>query len=201
MNTAHPIATEILKRIKHLPEGAPIVARALLHLGTRAAVDQALNRLTRAQKLQRIGRGLYVRPVSSRFGTRSPATASVVSKLAESTGETIVPTGASAANSLGLTTQVPTREVYLTSGRSRTLHIGSQAVELRHAASWQLLHPTSQAGQAIRALSWAGPQHSAHAIARLAIKLPAHERQALLESRPRLPGWLAMHVSTLATRG
>lgn len=201
MNTARPIATEILKTVEHWPEGTPIVARALLHLGTRAAVDQALKRLMHAEKLQRIGRGLYVLPVSSRFGTRPPASTSVVNKLAESTGETIVPTGASAANSLGLTTQVPTREVYLTSGRSRTLHLGSQAVELRHAASWQLLHPKSQAGQAIRALIWAGPKHGAHAIGQLASTLPAQQRQVLLQSRSRLPGWMAKHVSALVTRG
>ena len=36
-----------------------------------------------------------------------------------------------AANDLGLTTQVPIRSVYLTSGRSRTMSLGKQIVELR----------------------------------------------------------------------
>ena len=51
-----------------LPEGTPVVAKELLHLGSRAAVDQALSRLVRRGTLMRAGRGIYVRPVESRFG-------------------------------------------------------------------------------------------------------------------------------------
>ena len=47
------------------------------------------------------------------------------------------PTGAAAANALGLTTQVPVRSVYLTSGRSRTMILGKQVIELQHAPRWQ----------------------------------------------------------------
>ena len=55
--------------------------------------------------------------------------------LAKQRGETIVPSGAAAANALGLTTQVPVKSVYLTSGRSRVLNLGRQAVELRPRAT------------------------------------------------------------------
>jgi hypothetical protein len=56
-------------------------------------------------------------------------------------GEIVVGNGAAAANALGLTTQVPVREVFLTSGRSRKLKLGAQTVELQHAPPWQLLYP------------------------------------------------------------
>ena len=115
------LAKQVLEHAAGLPEGAPLVAKELLHLGSRAAVDQALSRLVQRGALLRAGRGLYVLPVESRFGTRAPSAAKVVEGLANQRGETIVPHGAAAANALGLTTQVPMRAVYLTSGPSRRL--------------------------------------------------------------------------------
>ena len=62
------------------------------------------------------------------------------------------------ANALGLTAQVPIREVFLTSGASRMLHLGNRCVELKHGNRWQLLLGNRPAGKVIRALSWLGPE-------------------------------------------
>ena len=71
---------------------------------------------------------------------------------------TIVPCGGAAANCLGLTTQNPVRDVYVTSGPNRRLRFGSSVVPLRHAPSWQLVAPHRKAGDVIRALEWLGPE-------------------------------------------
>ena len=115
------VTERILSQAKTLPEGALISAKELLHLGSRAAVDQALKRLEQRKELMRLSRGLYVRPVETRFGTRAPAAEKVVASIVASHAETVVNHGAAAANVLGLTTQVPTKLVYLTSGRNRRL--------------------------------------------------------------------------------
>ena len=99
-----------------LPEGAPLCPSALLHLGNRAAVDQALSRLARRGELLRICQGVYVRPVKTRFGFRAPAVEKVIAALAALWGETIVACGASAAHVLGLTTQMPVRLSTTTTG-------------------------------------------------------------------------------------
>ena len=67
------LTEQILAHAEGLPEGAPIAAKSLLHLGNRAAVDQALSRLVERGRLMRAGRGVYLRPVSSRFGVRAPS--------------------------------------------------------------------------------------------------------------------------------
>ncbi len=100
-------ASSIIQIAANLPEGTPLSARGLLHLGSRVAIDQALSRLARDGAIFRVGRGLYVRPVKTRFGVRAPATTAVLARLADQTGEVIVSHGAAAANALGLTTQVP----------------------------------------------------------------------------------------------
>jgi hypothetical protein len=184
----------ILKELEHLPEGAVVSAKALLHLGTRAAVDQALSRLARSGELLRAGRGRYMLPVTTRFGVRAPTPAKVVESLAEMSGETVVPSGAASANALGLTTQVPVRSVYLTSGRSRHLRVGGQVVELRHAPTWQL-RTAGHAGPAVRALAWLGRGQAHTAAQTLAKTLPESERQALVNARAGMPTWLAQTVS------
>ncbi|MCC9597074.1 MULTISPECIES: DUF6088 family protein [unclassified Rubrivivax] len=194
------LAQQLLEHAASLPEGASLSAKELLHLGSRAAVDQALSRLARSGELLRAGRGVYVLPVKGKFGPRAPEAAKVVQEWASQRGETVVGNGAAAANALGLSTQVPVRQVFLTSGRSRKLRLGAQTVELRHAPPWQLLYPGRAAGEAIRTLAWAGPEGAPAALGQLKKKLPASELHAVAAARARLPTWLASQVSTLLSR-
>jgi hypothetical protein len=193
------VMEQVLKYASQLPEGRPLAAKELLHLGSRAAVDQSLSRLVRSGAMLRAGRGVYVKPVESQFGTRAPMSMKVVQELAAKRGETIVPHGAVAANALGLTTQVPTREVYLTSGPSRRLKLGSQIVELRHAPRWQLTLPSQGAGNVVRALAWMGPGKTTEAIQKLKSTLPANELAEIASTRAQLPSWMAQEVSEFVT--
>jgi hypothetical protein len=188
--------SRILEIAAATPEGTPLSARSLLHLGSRAAIDQALSRLARRGALLRAGRGIYVRPIQTRFGVRSPSATAVLARLAEETGEIIVSHGAAVANALGLTTQVPMREIYLTSGPTRRLSLGALIIDLRHAPRWQL--SGHRAGEAVRALHWLGQTRGASGIARLARILSKRDVTELLNLRNGLPNWLARGVSALA---
>ena len=195
------LAKQILEYAVAMPEGTPLVAKELLHFGNRAAVDQVLSRLVRRGVLQRAGRGIYVLPVESRFGTRAPSAAKMVDGLANQRGETIASHGAAAANALGLTTQVPMRAVYLTSGPSRRLKLGAQIIEFRHAPIWQLIFPGRAAGEVVRALAWLGPEKAGQAIQKLRAKLPAAELKEVASARSRLPTWMAQAISALVSNG
>jgi hypothetical protein len=109
--------------------------------------------------------------------------------------------GAAAANALGLTTQVPMRSVFLTSGRNRRLTLGAQAVEFRHAPAWQLLFPGRAAGDVVRALAWLGPQKAGAALQALRSKLSPPELEEVASARARLPTWMAQEVSALVHHG
>ncbi len=131
------VAERILSEVEKRPEGALIGAKEFAHLGSRAAVDQALKRLKERNELLPLYRGVYVRPVKTRFGMRAPAAEKVIEQIVATRAETVVPHGAANANSLGLTTQVPTKLVFLTSGPTRTLTLGAQTVEMKHAPPWK----------------------------------------------------------------
>lgn len=196
------VAEQILKQAEALPEGALISAKEFLHVGSRAAVDQALKRLVERKELMRLYQGGYVRPVKSRFGTRAPAPEKVVAGIAAAQAVTVVPHGAAAANALGLTTQVPTKVVYLTSGRSRTLKLGAQTVQMKHAPEWMLLPAHSRAGQAVRALQWVGRHRAPEALRTLKRELTAPAVEELVSLRSALPAWMSKSISeTLLTHG
>ena len=188
-------AKKILSYAAKQPEGAVLSAKGLLHLGGRAAVDQALSRLVKRGQLLRLGRGVYTAPVKTRFGLRAPQPEKVVKAISESFGETITPSGASSANALNLTTQVPVKTVYLTSGRSRRMRLGKHVVELRHAPLWQLRAPASRAGAALRALLWLGPSLARKKIDVLGSRLKKRDRAELLALRSHAPTWLVSELS------
>lgn len=191
----------ILLHAQSLPEGGVLSPKEFLHLGSRAAVDQALCRLAQQGKLLRVARGTYVTPVSSRFGTRAPSPEKVVNALAAQSGEIMVPHGANAANALGLTQQVPIRETYLTSGRTRRLKLGRSEVMVKHAPRWMLALGGGPAGAAVRALAWIGPAHAGESLANLRRTLPPAEWQALASARATLPSWMARAIGQEAVRG
>jgi hypothetical protein len=195
------LAKTVMEHATGLPEGTPLTAKELLHFGNRAAVDQVLSRLVRRGRLLRAGRGIYVLPVEGRFGTRPPAAVKVVEGLAAQRGEIIAIHGAAAANKLGLTTQVPMREVYLTSGRSRRLKLGAQRIEFRHVPFWQLVLPGRPAGDVVRAIAWLGPEKAAEALGTLKRMLAPTDLEEIAATRPRLPTWMAQQVSNLIARG
>ena len=192
------LAHSILSQAQSLPEGGLLSPKEFLHLGSRAAIDQTLSRMAREGRLLRVGRGAYALPIQGRFGARPPSAQSVMEAMESTSGETVVASGAAEANSLGLTTQVPTREVYLTSGPSRRLKLGNREIELKHGNRWQMLLGKRPAGQAIRALIWFGPEQAPKILEVLRSKLSSQEWEAMRQARARLPSWMAKAVSELA---
>ena len=195
------LSRRIMELAATAPEATPLCPAALLHLGNRAAVDQALSRLARSGHLMRICQGVYMRPVETRFGLRAPRVAKALAALSKMWGETIVPCGGSAANCLGLTTQNPVRVVYLTSGPNRRLHFGSSIVELRHAPRWQLAAPHCKAGDVIRALAWLGPAEVEDGLETILPTLSEADWDELVAARAVMPIWMAEPVSARLAHG
>ena len=192
---------QIMTYAATLPEGSVLHPKMLLHLGSRAAIDQALSRLAKKGSLMRICHGIYLLPSETCYGPAPPAIRELLASLSALWGETIVPCGGSAANALGLTTQVPVRSVYLTSGPNRRLSLGKLTLELRHAPRWQLAAPHRPAGAAVRALSWLGPDEVQEGLEAICRRLSADDLEELVALRAVLPNWIAEPASALVAGG
>jgi hypothetical protein len=91
---------------------------------------------------------------------------------------------------MGLSTQVPTQNIFLTEGPSRTLKIGNQTIVLKHAASSRMIGAGTEAGVVIQAVRAFGPK-GANEIPVLAIseKLPGTVKSEIKRLLPAAPGW------------
>src|ERR1700689_4681079 len=115
-------ADNILLRIKDLGAGAVFTPKDFLDIATRGMVDVTLKKLLAVGKVRRLSRGLYDLPRHSILlkTELSPDIDAVAQAIARRFRWRIVPSGAHAANLLGLSTQVPAKAIYLADGIDRT---------------------------------------------------------------------------------
>ena len=192
---------KLLRRMRAGKSGSVFTAVQFLDLGTRAGVDQALSRLAKAGRIERAGRGLYFLPRSHpRFGRLGANPEEVVKTIARRDGLRVQEGGAYAANSMGLTEQVPARIIYDTDGRSRKVKVGGRTViEFKHRSPRKMAGAGRVTGMVISALANIGRVHvTPPRLSRMRHELkPEHKRQ-LLEDLALAPVWMHKHLRYIA---
>lgn len=128
------IAQEVKKRIADGGNGKIYFANNFSDLQNDQTVTKALQRLSEEGFLIRLSKGIYLYPESTRFGILTPSVDDIVKAIAERDNALILPTGSTALNKLGFSSQVPMNAVYLTTGSTRTLKIGNRKLSLKHSA-------------------------------------------------------------------
>ena len=96
-------------------------------------VGQVLSALCRQEVLVRIAFGIYLKPVRSRFGIVYPQPSEIVASIARRDKAKVLPSGNTAAYYLGLTTQVPMKSEYITTGSARVIKIGNRSIILKRS--------------------------------------------------------------------
>ena len=189
------IAESVMCAARTLQDSLLMSANDFIHLAERSVINKTLSKLAQQGKLMRVTHGLYALPIEGKFGLRPPTTESVVNAIEAVYGEVVVAGGAAEAHALGITAQVPVREVFYTSGRSRKLRVGNRQVELKHVNHCHLLHGKRLAGKAIRILLWLGQDGALEAASRLRTQLPQSEWEAIKDVQHLLPSWLSKIIS------
>lgn len=197
---ANSVPSRLWKQITKHGRGYVFTPSEVLHLGTRSAVDQALSRMVKAGKVRRIGHGIYAYPqLNSLVGEVPPSPAAVAQALARGRGAEAQVSEAAAANSLGVTTQVPARVVYLTNGSPRRRRVGNTVIEFRHAAPQRLAGAGSAAGTVTQALRFLGPEGaSGQMLERLRHQLSLRQRKQLRALLPLMPAWMHPALDAIA---
>jgi hypothetical protein len=184
------VTANIVKRIKHTPKGQPFGIGRFVDAGSRTAVAKTLSRLAASGKLERLSRGIYMRPKLSHFaGYVRPSTQSVLRIIARRNREIIQVHGAEAVRAFGLSTQMQIKPVFFTSGASRQIKIGARHVRLLHVAPWKLQLAGTHAGLALCALFYLGKKGvNDTVIARIRAKMTPSEFKQLVDSE--IPVWM-----------
>ena len=156
-------------------------------------MDMALSRLAAAGRMRRVARGLYDIPrKSTRLGTTWPSVESVVKAVSRRDGVRVQPTGAYAANRLGLTTQVPMRVVFLTDGSAHEFRLGKLTVAFRHTTPRNMATAGRVSGLVIQALRWLGRKNvDDDVVHRLRTTLDKKARHQVAVDLDNAPAWIA----------
>ena len=186
------IDSKVLARIHGLGHGSVFVSSDFLDLGSREAIDIALHRLARKGTIRRLARGVYDFPKQHPvLGLLSPSPDAVATALAGRDQTRLQPTGAYAANALGLSEQVPAKAVFLTDGPSRTVKIGPTTIQLRRTTARNMAAAGRLSGLLIQALRELGQQHvTPERREYLKRTLPADKRRELLQDLRLAPAWM-----------
>ena len=172
-------------------------------LGSRDAIASALKRHKQAGLIRQLARGLYDYPkIDKQLGCLQPSNDNIARALAGRDATRLQPSGAYAANLLGLSTQVPMKVMYLTDGRSRTVQIGKRQIILKQTTPRYMATAGKISGTVIQALRHLGQKHvDAQVIAQIDRLLDDDAHKQLMKDIRYAPAWIADIFHKLAGKG
>ncbi len=119
-------------------------------------VGKILSDLVKSKELFHLSRGVYLKTEQTRFGLVYPPVSDIASAIAERDKAQILPTGATALNLLGLSTQMPMNPVFLTSGSARTITIGGRTITFKRAVPKNFAVKGKKRSLIVQALKYIG---------------------------------------------
>ena len=169
-------------------------------LGDPRSVGMALTRLSRKGIIRQLARGLYDYPIDHpSFGRIPPSADAVAKALAKRDASRLQPTGAYAANILGLSEQVPTRIIFLTDGPSRRVKFGQQEIVLKRTTPRNMATAGRKSGTIIQALRHIGQRNiNERTLAIIKRQLTKQDRAQLLVDLRYAPAWLVEILQQLS---
>jgi hypothetical protein len=197
---SNSIDQQILNAITSLEHGAVFVPTDFLSLGNRQTVDIVLHRLARKGTIRRLARGIYDLPKEHpKLGKLLPSPEKIAEALVGRDCTRIQPTGAYAANILGLSEQVPAKVVFLTDGPSRTVKIGMTTIQLRRTTPKNMAMAGRLSGLLVQAFRELGKENiTPERLNHLKRTIPLNARKELLKDIRFAPEWIHSIFKELA---
>jgi hypothetical protein len=184
--------------IKH-GRGWCFTPKHFLDLDSDTGVRSALSRLQKDKFIRRLAQGIYDYPREHQtLGILPPKAEDVAKAIAEKNGIQFQPSGAYAANLIGLSEQVPGRIVFLTNGPSKKIKIGKQEILFRTTTE-KNMHPAgTKVGLVIQAFRNLGKDNIDDVVrARTRKFLTGTDRNELIKYLRYAPQWIREHIFSI----
>ena len=186
------------ERIEALPEDT-VLFRSDFPEYHSEFVGGTLAELTQEGFLVKLAQGIYAKPRRSRFGLVLPSVDKIVQAIAARDNAEVLPSGMTALNVLGLSTQVPMKYSYLTTGSERTIKLENQEIRLKRGVPKNFCYKTKLIAllvQALKALKQQNVgQEEIHTIRSLISKEP--DKAALAKDVDMMPIWMKRIVKPM----
>lgn len=187
------IESTVLSRIYGNGRGWVFTPRHFYDLGSESAIDSALRRLKAAGKIRHLARGLYDYPAQDPvLGNVAPSADAIARALVVRDAIRLQPSGDYAVNRLGLSTQVPSRVVFLTDGPARKVKIGKREIILHHTTPRNMATAGRKSGTLIQALRHLGKsQVDDGVIEAIKRQIDDKDRASIRKDLIHAPAWIA----------
>ena len=156
------VAKQVQSQISRYHGGRIFTAENFKVVGSHDAILRSLSRLVEKGEIKRIHKGIYYKPEISHIlkgKALPPDLNETIKVISRSNKEKLQVHGAIAANTLGISNQVPMTKVFYTSGASREIIIAGSRVKFIHTESKILLQSSStEVGLAISAMYFLGKE-------------------------------------------
>ncbi|MFY7993208.1 MAG: DUF6088 family protein [Bacteriovoracaceae bacterium] len=186
------IEKKVLSRIYGHGRGWVFTLKDFSDLGSEEAIKVSLHRIVKDEIVERLKVGLYYYPeVSDIFGIVPPSLEKIALALASKYKIRIQPSGAYAANLLGLSDQVPAKVVYLTDGETKKIIIGKRQITFKKTTPKNMGLTSKTSGLVIQALRYLGKDHiDDRKISIIKSKLSDTDKKTLLKDAAFAPNWI-----------
>lgn len=197
------ISQTIVDYIRQHGEGWVFTSKDLLSLGSEEAIHVTLHRLKERGEISRIVHGVYYLPKQSELlGEMPPDLRAVANALANKYQIRIQPSGAYAANLLGLSEQVPAKVVFLTDGENKKIKIGKMELILKKTTPKNMSMAGKVSGLVVQALKFLGQEHiDDKKIKIIRKKLSSEDLKVLKEDSNFAPVWISKLINTKILEG
>jgi len=187
------VTAKIKKEIDTMERGFVFTKSHFLGLGSRAAIAKALERMADSGTIRRLTRGLYDCPEKHHTLGDVPANYERIAQaLAGRDNLKIQPSGAYAANLLGLSEQVPAKIVFLTDGANRKMQVKNQQIILKRTTPKNMATAGRVSGLVIQALRYLGKTHAdVKTIQILKKRLSKKDKLELMQNIRYAPEWMS----------
>ena len=194
------MSDKILSRIYGKKRGWVFTPVHFRDLGNDVGIRKALQSLRCRGVLLHPARGLYLYPKTHpKLGVLSPTPDQIALALAGKDDLRIQPSGAYAANLLGISEQVPAKVVFLTDGTNRKIKVGNQEIILKRTTPKNMATAGRTSGLVIQALRYLGKEHVDDAVVNtLAERLSPDDRRQLIKDIRHAPNWIGAIFRRLA---
>ena len=188
------------QRIEAMPEDCILFRSDFPEYHTEF-VGSILSELTTEGILVKIAHGIYTKPRKSKFGVVLPSVDKVVQAIATRDNAEILPSGMTALNALGLSTQVPMNYTYLTTGSERTINLSNRKVILKRGVPKNFCYSTrliSLLVQALKALKKENVGDSELNVIRQLV-LKETDKETLVKDIDMMPAWMKRIIKPMLT--
>lgn len=127
------ITQKLSQRLKTLDSNAVFIINDFIDIAEYDTIRKTLNRLDEEKKILKIMRGIYYQPRFSELlqEYEAPSPHQVALAIARKFNWTIAPSGITALNMLGISTQVSAKWTYISDGNYKTFELGKITIEFK----------------------------------------------------------------------